>query len=153
MNINILLLSIISIINFIKQKNIMILRQLKLGILFKDIRLGLLSDIKIMPPKSTHFVHHGFCVVIGSNVKLGSNVKIYHNTTIGESHPIGEEGYEINNNVVIKDNVIIYTGATIIGNVTIGENSIVAAHALVTKNVPPHSLAKGVPAKCQKLGA
>lgn len=140
-------------ISFLKQKKSMLLRQLKIGIKFKDIRLGLLSDIKIIPPKSTEFVHHGFCVVIGSNVKLGENVKIYHNTTLGESHPVGEEEYEANNNVVIEDNVIIYTGATIIGNLTVGKNSIIGAHSLVTKDVPPNSLAKGAPAKCQKLEA
>lgn len=136
---------------FIKQKISMALRQLKVCIRFGDIRLGLLSDIKAMPPKSTHFIHHGFCVVIGSNVKFGKNIRIYHNTTIGESHPIDAKTYEDNNNIIIGDNVIIYTGATIIGNLVVGKNSIIAAHSLVTKDVPPNSLAKGVPAVFSRI--
>ncbi|MBW8840266.1 MAG: acyltransferase, partial [Sphingomonadales bacterium] len=38
-------------------------------------------------------------------------------------------------------------GATIIGGVTLGENSVVAAGAVVTRDVPPNSLVAGVPAK------
>ena len=39
---------------------------------------------------------------------------------------------------------------TILKGVTIGEGSIVAAGSLVTRDVPPHSLAMGVPAKVVK---
>jgi acetyltransferase-like isoleucine patch superfamily enzyme len=43
--------------------------------------------------------------------------------------------------------VWIAAGATIIGGVTLGENSVVAAGAVVTRDVPPNSLVAGVPAK------
>ena len=39
------------------------------------------------------------------------------------------------------------TGATILGGVTAGENSMVAAAAVVTKDVAPNSFVAGVPAK------
>jgi acetyltransferase-like isoleucine patch superfamily enzyme len=51
---------------------------------------------------------------------------------------------------VIHDNVWIGTRATILKGVTIGEGAIVAAGAVVTKNVPPHTLVGGVPAKIIK---
>ena len=38
--------------------------------------------------------------------------------------------------IVIEKNVWMATGATIIGGVTVGENSVVAAGAVVTKDVP-----------------
>ena len=50
---------------------------------------------------------------------------------------------------MIHDNVWIGTRATILKGVTIGEGAIVAAGA-VTKNVPPHTLVGGVPAKIIK---
>lgn len=41
----------------------------------------------------------------------------------------------------------IGSNATIVCGLTIGENAIVAAGAVVTRDVPPHMLAKGVPAR------
>ncbi len=49
--------------------------------------------------------------------------------------------------IFIEKNGWIATGATIIGGVRVGENSVVAAGAVVTKDVPPNSLVAGVPAK------
>jgi acetyltransferase-like isoleucine patch superfamily enzyme len=49
--------------------------------------------------------------------------------------------------IVIERNVWIAAGATIIGGVTVGENSVVAAGAVVTRDVPANSLVAGVPAK------
>ena len=52
--------------------------------------------------------------------------------------------------VRIKDNVWIGMGAVILKGVTIGENSVVAAGAIVTKNVPPNTIVAGNPAKIVK---
>lgn len=49
--------------------------------------------------------------------------------------------------IVIEDDVWIGANATILPGVTIGTHSIVAAGAVVTKDVPPHVLVAGVPAK------
>ena len=51
---------------------------------------------------------------------------------------------------MIHDNVWIGTRATILKGVTIGEGAIVAAGAVVNKNVTPHTLVGGVPAKIIK---
>lgn len=53
--------------------------------------------------------------------------------------------------VIIKDNVWIGMGAVILKGVTIGENSVVAAGAIVTKNVPPNVIVAGNPAKVVKV--
>lgn len=52
--------------------------------------------------------------------------------------------------VHIKRNVWIGDKVSIMPNVTIGEGSIVAANAVVTKDVPPYSVVAGVPAKIMK---
>lgn len=49
--------------------------------------------------------------------------------------------------IVIGNDVWIGEGAYISRGVTIGDGSIVAAHAVVTKDVPPYAIAEGVPAK------
>lgn len=52
--------------------------------------------------------------------------------------------------VTIGKNVWIGDKATILPNVTIGNGSIIAANAVVTKNVPPYSIVAGCPAKIIK---
>lgn len=55
-----------------------------------------------------------------------------------------------NGSIEIGDNVWIGTRAIILKNVTIGDGSIIAAGAVVTKNVPPMSIAAGNPARVVK---
>ncbi|WP_305082569.1 DapH/DapD/GlmU-related protein [Actomonas aquatica] len=47
----------------------------------------------------------------------------------------------------IKRNVWVGAGATILGGVTIGENAVVAAGAVVSKDVPANTVVGGIPAK------
>ena len=49
--------------------------------------------------------------------------------------------------VVIGDNVWIGFGAQIMSGVSVGSNSIIAAGAVVTKNVPPYEVWGGIPAR------
>jgi acetyltransferase-like isoleucine patch superfamily enzyme len=49
--------------------------------------------------------------------------------------------------VIIHDYAKIYTGAIVMPGVEIGEQAIVAAHAVVGKDVPPNTLVAGAPAR------
>lgn len=49
--------------------------------------------------------------------------------------------------IVIHDNCFIGNGSTIMPGVSIGPNSVVAAHSVVTKDVPANTVAGGVPAR------
>ena len=62
-------------------------------------------------------------------------------------YPDGTHDLEYSEPITIKDGCWICSGATVCGGVTIGENSIVAAGAVVTRDVPPNSIAAGVPAR------
>jgi len=84
-------------------------------------------------------------VDIGERVMIGPNVNII--TTGHPLQPSQRRAYVEAKPIVIERNVWIATGATIVGGVTIGENSVVAAGAVVTKDVPPNSFVAGVPAK------
>ena len=52
--------------------------------------------------------------------------------------------------VTLKKNCWIGADATIMPGVTVGENAVVAAGALVTKDVPADTLVAGIPAKVMK---
>jgi acetyltransferase-like isoleucine patch superfamily enzyme len=53
------------------------------------------------------------------------------------------EGYDI----TIQEGCWLASGSIVVGGITIGKNSIVAAGAVVTKDVPAHSIVAGIPAK------
>ena len=50
-------------------------------------------------------------------------------------------------NIVIGNDVWIGYEALILAGVTVGDGAIIAAHAVVTKDVPPYTIVGGVPAK------
>jgi acetyltransferase-like isoleucine patch superfamily enzyme len=84
-------------------------------------------------------------VDIADLVMIGPNVNI-----ITAGHPLKpsqRRAYVEAKPIVIERNVWIATAATILGGVVVGENSVVAAGAVVTKDVPPNSFVAGVPAK------
>lgn len=91
---------------------------------------------------------------LGDNVWLGANVTLAtpNHPFIAEErlpsdYPDGHHDLEYASPITIKDNCWICSSATICGGVTIGENSIVAAGAVVNRDVPPNSIVAGVPAK------
>ena len=53
-------------------------------------------------------------------------------------------------NIVVDDDVWIGYGSTIMSGVHVGQGAVVAAGAVVTKNVPPYAIVGGVPAKVVK---
>ena len=82
---------------------------------------------------------------IGDDVMIGPNVSL-----ITSGHPVEPSRRRdcvVAKPIVIGRNVWIGAGATIIGGVTIGENAVVAAAAVVTRDVPPNTLVGGNPAK------
>jgi acetyltransferase-like isoleucine patch superfamily enzyme len=86
-------------------------------------------------------------ITIEDDVMIGPRVSI-----TSENHPvdIATRKTLIPAKVVIKRNAWIGADATILPGVTIGENSVVAAGAVVTKDVPGNTIVGGVPAKIIK---
>ncbi|HEY2528958.1 MAG TPA: sugar O-acetyltransferase [Xanthobacteraceae bacterium] len=84
-------------------------------------------------------------VDIADLVMIGPNVNII--TTGHPLAPLQRRAYVEGKPIGIEKNVWIATGATIVGGVRVGENSVVAAGAVVTKDVPPNSFVAGVPAE------
>ena len=86
----------------------------------------------------------GRCVFT-SEIKAAAITALNHNFSDAEKR-IDEQGVNTTP-VVIEDDIWIGANAVILPGVTIGQHSVVAAGAIVTKDVPPHSLVAGVPAK------
>lgn len=93
---------------------------------------------------------------ICEGVHIEDNVFVGHNVTfINDKHPRatnvdGSMQSDADWKVIetfIKKGASIGSSSTIMCGITIGENSIVGAGAVVTKDVPPNSIAAGVPAK------
>jgi acetyltransferase-like isoleucine patch superfamily enzyme len=96
-----------------------------------------------------------FCVIrgpggveIGDRVYLSPGVHIYSSDHVFDDPDICfvDQGVTMQG-VTIEDECWIGAKAVILDGVTVGERSVVAAGAVVTKDVPPYSLVAGVPAR------
>jgi len=80
------------------------------------------------------------------HIEIGDGVEISENVTIRDSDNHSINGQEISKPVKIGDHVWIGINATILKGVTIGDGAIIAAGAVVTRDVPAGALVGGVPA-------
>lgn len=85
-------------------------------------------------------------VTIGRFAQIGPNVG-FHTVSHSLDFETGKARPSIENPILVDDHVWIGAGAMIMGGVTIGRGSVVAAGAVVTKDVPPMTVVGGVPAK------
>ncbi len=84
---------------------------------------------------------------LGNNVMLSACTILGHDGSIAVLNKAYNKKLDRVGKVDIKDNVFIGHGAIILPGVTIGPNAIVAAGSVVSKDVPPGSIAAGVPAR------
>lgn len=107
-------------------------------------------------------------VNVANNVRIGNNVKVQNNVSLYEGviledyvfcgpsmvftndltprsrYPKGSSGYK---RTLVKHDATIGANATIVCGIEIGEWALIAAGAVVTKDVLPHALMVGVPAR------
>jgi acetyltransferase-like isoleucine patch superfamily enzyme len=88
-------------------------------------------------------------ISIGDDVLLGACVHFYVNTHGFDRTdvPISEQGYSKEAPIVVERGAWIGANVTILPGVTIGENAVVGAGAIVTRDVPPRTVAAGNPAR------
>lgn len=83
------------------------------------------------------------------SITIGEDVCISEGVTIRDSdnHYIFRDGYKMSAPIYIGNHVWIGINATVLKGVTIGDGAVVAAGAVVTRDVPANTLVGGVPAK------
>ncbi len=109
------------------------------------------AKVKLVAGERCWISRHCYFDFAGS-ITLGDDVVVGHGVTfVTASHSLGESsrragdfrGYPI----LIENGVWIGANATILPGITIGRGAVVAAGAVVTKNVPPDVIVAGVPAR------
>ncbi|WP_339227546.1 2,3,4,5-tetrahydropyridine-2,6-dicarboxylate N-acetyltransferase [Oceanobacillus sp. FSL K6-2867] len=84
-------------------------------------------------------------VVLGGRATIGKNCHIGAGTVLaGVIEPPSAKP------VIIEDDVVIGANAVVLEGITVGKGAVVAAGAIVTKDVAPHTLVGGTPAKVLK---
>lgn len=87
-------------------------------------------------------------IEIGDYVRIGPHVSVisFEHVFSDPEIPIKLQGKSLKK-IVIEDDVWIGAGSKILGGVTIGKGSVIGAGSVVTKNIPPYSIAVGNPAR------
>jgi acetyltransferase-like isoleucine patch superfamily enzyme len=93
-------------------------------------------------------IHGPGHIKIGESCLIASHVGIYANNHnfADISRRIIDQGVT-RKGIVIEDDCWLGTGVIVLDGVTIGQGSVIGAGAVVTKSIPPYSVAVGVPAK------
>ena len=88
------------------------------------------------------FISHPVGIVVGRGTRIGRGVTIFQGVTCGARswHPSA-----IRNFPTIGDDCCLFAYATILGDVRIGNECVVAAHTIVTCDLPDGALAHGAP--------
>ncbi len=89
-------------------------------------------------------------ITIGNNVAIGFRCMLITSNNEVHLSPDTHKRVHYNEPIVIEDDVWIGSGAVILPGVTVGRGSVVAAGAVVTKDVPPLTLVGEVPARIIK---
>lgn len=90
-------------------------------------------------------------ITLEDHVTLAVRASIFTHTNVGyKDHPLQKHFPSFCQPVIIKKGSFIGAHAIVLPGVNIGEKSIVAAGAVVTKDVPKNTLSAGVPAKNKK---
>lgn len=90
------------------------------------------------------FIAHTGAIMIGRGTVIGENATIFQGVSFGVK---SWDKDEITKFPKIGNNCYFFANSSVLGAITIGDECVIAAHALVLKDMSSGSLAKGVPAE------
>ena len=111
-------------------------------VLFKFIQIlaGIELPCEVTVGRRLRIDHSGGIVISGF-VRIGDDCTLRTGVTIGLRRINEPHGPQIGNRVDIG------AGAKILGNIQVGDDVLIGANAVVLDNIPPNSVAVGIPAK------
>jgi serine O-acetyltransferase len=90
-------------------------------------------------------IAHTNGVILGQGVRAGRNLYLHGGVLLGstsnESRTRATSGFP-----TVGDDVTVFAKASVLGPIHVGDRAVIGAHALVLRDVPPDSTARGVPA-------
>ena len=89
-------------------------------------------------------------IILGDNLLMGPGVKIFSSNHGTDRSSIMNEQEWMEKDVIVGNDVWIGANAVVLPGVRINDGAIIASGAVVTKDIPPYSIAAGVPAKTIK---
>lgn len=116
--------------------------------IYYDADIMILKDATLEIGKS--FINSNCKIRCHKKITIGNNCAISHDVIIMDSDSHKINGKLRNEPIIIGDNVWIGSRVTILPGVKIEDGAIIAAGAVVTKNVASKTLVAGVPAKMIK---
>jgi len=109
-----------------------------------EILCGIKLSYTVKVGRRVHIWHFGG-MILGARA-IGDDVHLRQNTTLG----VARRGDDPIKKPTLEDRCDIGAGAVLAGGITIGHDSVVGANAVVLHDVPPYSVAVGIPAKVIK---
>jgi serine O-acetyltransferase len=106
-------------------------------ILFWFLKIEVGKNVKIGPGLR---LPHPMDIIIAPNTKIGPNCDLYAGVRLVLSHG-NKKG------PILGEHVFMGDGAKAVGAVNIGDHAIIGVSAVVTKDIPAHATAVGIPAK------
>lgn len=104
-----------------------------------------LRDAVILNPNARFVLGKGSGVAEGLKVATGNHAHLVGRFFLSITEAEKPEGYD--QDVIVQEDVWIGMNVTLLSGVTVGRGAIIAAGAVVTKDIPPYCIAGGVPAK------
>lgn len=120
------------------QRNVRVASRLFERLIFLLYNSSIPASVEI--GECSRFAYGGMGVVLHHDCRIGRDVLISQQVTLGGRAP--RDGVP-----EVGDGCFIGPGARILGPIRIGEGSIIGANAVVLDDVPPRSVAAGVPAR------
>jgi acetyltransferase-like isoleucine patch superfamily enzyme len=108
------------------------------------------NDCRLLCITPTTFGSDPYLIKIGNHVTIAAGVRfITHDGGVWVFRHRQPE-IDVVAPIVVGNNVFVATNALLMPGVTIGDNCVVAAGAVVTRDIPSGHVAAGVPARCIK---
>ncbi len=122
----------------------------------RHVEIGFLDDTHIDIGRET-FIGPNVCIGGPGEIKIGKRCLIAaHTGIIANNHKFSDLSQAIKDQgvtrkgITIEDDCWLGHGVTVLDGVTIGKGSVIGAGAVVTKSIPPFSVAVGTPARVIK---